>query len=37
LPPVNYKLFWHSRCESDKGQQWLRQEIATATQRLLAD
>ncbi|WP_299797906.1 LysR family transcriptional regulator [uncultured Shewanella sp.] len=36
LPPVNYNLFWHSRCESDKGQQWLRQEITTATQRLLA-
>ncbi|ABV34885.1 transcriptional regulator, LysR family [Shewanella sediminis HAW-EB3] len=37
IPALDYNLFWHSRCELDKGQQWLRKEIATATQRLLAD
>lgn len=36
LPSLDYKLFWHSRCEQDKAQKWLREEVSTATQKLLA-
>ncbi|WOT04959.1 LysR family transcriptional regulator [Shewanella youngdeokensis] len=35
LPSLDYKLFWHSRSEQDKAQQWLRSEISAATQDLL--
>ncbi|MGS0676604.1 LysR family transcriptional regulator [Shewanella sp. 0m-4] len=35
LQSLDYNLFWHSRCEQDKAQKWLRQEIANATQTLL--
>lgn len=30
LPRVDYKLFWHSRCDADPAQIWLRQEIVLA-------
>ncbi|GIU13125.1 LysR family transcriptional regulator [Shewanella sp. c952] len=36
LPSLDYNLFWHSRCEQDKAQKWLREEISAATQKLLA-
>ncbi|MCL1060465.1 LysR family transcriptional regulator [Shewanella gelidimarina] len=36
LPSLDYNLFWHSRSEQDKAQQWLRKEVITITQNLLS-
>ncbi|MDX1281144.1 LysR family transcriptional regulator [Shewanella colwelliana] len=35
IAPLHYSLFWHSRCELDKAQRWLRETIATSIQSLL--
>jgi len=35
LPSLAYNLVWHSRCEQDKAQKWLRDTISAATQPLL--
>ena len=35
IPPLNYNLFWHSRAELDKAQQWLRGEVRQSIRRLL--
>ncbi|QLE87347.1 LysR family transcriptional regulator [Shewanella sp. Scap07] len=35
IAPLNYSLFWHSRGQLDKGQQWLRHTLTTAITKLL--
>lgn len=35
IPNLDYNLFWHSRCDQDKAQKWLRQEIIATTRKLL--
>ncbi|GIU29920.1 LysR family transcriptional regulator [Shewanella schlegeliana] len=36
LQSLDYNLFWHSRCDQDKAQRWLREEIANAIKELLS-
>ncbi|GIU28909.1 LysR family transcriptional regulator [Shewanella sp. MBTL60-007] len=36
LQSLDYNLFWHSRCDQDKAQKWLREEIANAIKELLS-
>lgn len=36
LQSLDYNLFWHSRCDQDKAQRWLREEIAEAIKALLS-
>ncbi|MDO6639721.1 LysR family transcriptional regulator [Shewanella sp. 5_MG-2023] len=35
IAPLNYNLFWHARCELDKGQCWLRDKIVDLIKPLL--
>ncbi|SDK44036.1 DNA-binding transcriptional regulator, LysR family [Ferrimonas sediminum] len=35
LPRIDYHLFWHSRTDLDPAQQWLRDEITSATAAIL--
>ena len=35
LPALQYSLCWHSRCQTDNAQQWLRQQLSSAAAKLL--